>query len=133
MTIGDRIKQARVEAGLSQGDLAKRIGVSRQRVSQIEEGCHTPQSRTIKKITDALGCEAVDLLTHTPDPDTVKWSKTIKASRKEVSAFLHKNATDVVDFITKYRTDVIMDYFLTRSILSIHDATIENPTKEDRP
>lgn len=37
-TIGDRIRAARRSAGLSQADLARQLGVSRQAVNDIELG-----------------------------------------------------------------------------------------------
>ncbi|MBR2731020.1 MAG: helix-turn-helix transcriptional regulator, partial [Clostridia bacterium] len=42
MTIGERIAQFRKDAGLSQEQLAERLGVSRQSVSKWETGGVTP-------------------------------------------------------------------------------------------
>ncbi len=38
MTIGDRIKQARLDAEMTQAELARKVGVSREAVSQWESG-----------------------------------------------------------------------------------------------
>ena len=57
-TIGDRIKEARERAGLSQQELADRIGIrasGRQRVCGWESGLRTPLRATIDQIAQATG------------------------------------------------------------------------------
>lgn len=49
-----RIKEKRIERGLSQKTLASKIGVSDAAVSKIESGTNNPADRTIKLIADAL-------------------------------------------------------------------------------
>ncbi len=41
----NRLKQARTEAGLSQGELAEMVGVSRHTVSSIETGQFNPTAK----------------------------------------------------------------------------------------
>ncbi len=41
----NRLKQARTEAGLSQGELAEMVGVSRNTVSSIETGQFNPTAK----------------------------------------------------------------------------------------
>ena len=53
--IGNRIREARVQAGLKQKELAEKIGVSESRVSQYEKGSQNPRIGTLLKIADALG------------------------------------------------------------------------------
>ncbi len=40
----NKLKVARAEASLSQGDLAERIGVSRQTINSIETGRYVPST-----------------------------------------------------------------------------------------
>ena len=40
----NKLKVARAEANLSQGDLAERIGVSRQTINSIETGRYVPST-----------------------------------------------------------------------------------------
>lgn len=42
LVLKNRLKVARAERGLSQGDLAKLVGVSRQTISSIETGQFNP-------------------------------------------------------------------------------------------
>lgn len=53
--IGDRIKQARAAAGLSQRALAAQAGVSAMAVSKYETGRATPSSAVLLRLAKALG------------------------------------------------------------------------------
>lgn len=59
--IGNRIREARVQAGLKQKELAEKIGVSESRVSQYEKGSQNPRIGTLLKIADALGVSVQSL------------------------------------------------------------------------
>lgn len=62
MNVGERIKQRREELGLSQGDLAKRMGVSRQAISKAEKHGGDITQKKIEKFADALHISADFLL-----------------------------------------------------------------------
>ena len=62
MTIGERIKAARKAAGMSQKDLAAKMGVTQSNISQYENDYATPSMATLFKYADALGCGVSDLL-----------------------------------------------------------------------
>lgn len=53
LVLRNRLKVARAERGLSQGELAKLVGVSRQTISSIETGQFNP---TAKPGPDTLHC-----------------------------------------------------------------------------
>lgn len=53
MTIGERIKKIRTNLHISQAELARRMGVKQQAVSQFEKSDNL-KYETIKKISDAL-------------------------------------------------------------------------------
>lgn len=53
-SIGARIRQARKSAGLSQADLAERIGVSQPAIATWESGVHDPRRVVMAKLADAL-------------------------------------------------------------------------------
>lgn len=54
-TIGDRIREERESAGLTQLELANKIGITPQAVSQYERGIKNPKITTIYKFADAIG------------------------------------------------------------------------------
>ena len=45
LVLKNRLKVARAEKGLSQGDLAQLVGVSRQTISSIETGQYPPTAK----------------------------------------------------------------------------------------
>lgn len=53
--IGDRIKQARQSAGLSQDELAEQAGVSKMAISKYERDQSTPSSGVLLALAKALG------------------------------------------------------------------------------
>lgn len=54
MNIGERLKGARLRAGLNLRDLAKQAGVSAQAVSKYERGMDTPGSSVLIRLSQAL-------------------------------------------------------------------------------
>lgn len=62
MTIGERIKAARKAAGLSQKDLAEKMGVTQSNISQYENDYAKPSAATLFKYAEAIGCGLSDLL-----------------------------------------------------------------------
>ena len=54
-TIGDRIREERESAGLTQLELANKIGITPQAVSQYERGIKNTKITTIYKFADAIG------------------------------------------------------------------------------
>jgi transcriptional regulator with XRE-family HTH domain len=54
---GRVIAAARQTAGVSQAELARRLGVPAQSVSRLEHDVHSPSVRTLEKVAEALGME----------------------------------------------------------------------------
>lgn len=54
-TIGDRIREERESAGLTQLELSNKIGITPQAVSQYERGIKNPKITTIYRFADAIG------------------------------------------------------------------------------
>lgn len=55
MTLGDKITMLRKQKNFSQGDLADKIGVSRDAIGKYERGDIMPTADKAKKIADTLG------------------------------------------------------------------------------
>lgn len=63
VTFGHRLRQARKDAGLSQADLAERIGVQQPWISEMEHGRQGPVSaNTLLHLARALGVSTEYLL-----------------------------------------------------------------------
>jgi transcriptional regulator with XRE-family HTH domain len=58
LPVGENIKELRKDRGLSQGDLAKRVGMSQASLSEIESGrTKFPSSNNLLKIASVLGVD----------------------------------------------------------------------------
>ena len=62
MTLGDRIRHARERVGLSQIELARRIGLSKNAMNSIEAGDADPRASRIVAIAQELGVSTDALL-----------------------------------------------------------------------
>ena len=66
MNIGQKLKEQRIAAGLSQDELAKAVGVSRQTVSSWENNRSYPDIGSILKLSDLYGTSLDELLKEDP-------------------------------------------------------------------
>lgn len=57
MNIGDKIKAKRREGGLTQSELADKVGISRNYISDLENGRYIPSVKTLSKIASVLGID----------------------------------------------------------------------------
>ncbi len=57
MTTGQRIKEARKKAGMTQSELAQKLGISYVGVSQWENDLRNPKYETLQRIAAALGVD----------------------------------------------------------------------------
>lgn len=62
MSIGKRVKNRRDEMGLTQAELAQKVGTSQQAIQQLEDG-KTKRPRYIPELSAALNCDIKWLLT----------------------------------------------------------------------
>ena len=62
MTTGQRIKKARKAAGMTQADLAKKLNIPFQSVSQWERDLRKPKYETLLRIADALSLNFSELI-----------------------------------------------------------------------
>lgn len=61
MTAAERLKRARIAAGLTQEQLAERIGTSKQGVSNAERGKYPPTLEWLHAVAVAIGCPPSEL------------------------------------------------------------------------
>lgn len=58
-TFGALVKLVRQGQGVSQPELARRLGVTQPVVSKLERGGSTPQQATVQRVAEALGVSIV--------------------------------------------------------------------------
>lgn len=61
-SLGDVVREFRVLRGLSQGNLADRVGVDRKTINRIENGRHRMAVETLMAIADSLEQDPADIL-----------------------------------------------------------------------
>jgi transcriptional regulator with XRE-family HTH domain len=54
-----RVIQLRMRAGISQEELARRVGTTKSAISRLESGRHTPNVETLQRIAEAVGARLV--------------------------------------------------------------------------
>lgn len=69
-TIGAKIRECRIEKGLTQKALAEKLNMSPQQLGLYEKDAHLPRAETIQRIADALEQPVSVLMS--PDPDPVQ-------------------------------------------------------------
>ena len=60
--LGDRIRESRLRAGLTQVQLAEMIGMSHKHLSNVERGIYEVRTDGIRRISEALGVSSDYLL-----------------------------------------------------------------------
>ncbi len=60
--LGKNMKKIRTEKGISQGDIARALGLGRGYISNIENGKTNPTLSTITNLAKALGVSTNELL-----------------------------------------------------------------------
>lgn len=64
--LGEFLLQYRVKNGMTQTDLAKKLSISQNAVSQYESGKRTPTVKRISSIASALECSVADIMASYP-------------------------------------------------------------------
>jgi transcriptional regulator with XRE-family HTH domain len=62
MSIGDNIRVCRSKIGMTQDELAKRVGITRNYISDLENDRYVPSVKTLSKIAKVLNMN-LDFLT----------------------------------------------------------------------
>lgn len=60
--VGENVRRARIQAGLSQEALAEKSGFSQQYISGLEQGHRNPTLVTVYEIACALGVSHMELV-----------------------------------------------------------------------
>jgi Predicted transcriptional regulators len=68
MDIGARLQRVRTARGLSQRELARRVGVTNSTISLIEQNKVSPSVSSLKKVLDGIPISLADFFTLDLDP-----------------------------------------------------------------
>lgn len=92
MTFGERLRDARIEKGLTQQELAQQIGVAKSTLTGYEKGNREPDVYKIKKIIKALDIDAEYLIVgdkkNSPTPSDTGEKEIMESADKIYKALL---------------------------------------------
>jgi transcriptional regulator with XRE-family HTH domain len=71
MSFGSKLRELRLSAALSQGDLALRAGVSRLTIVRIEAQQTTPTYRTVRALAGVFGLPPRDFQRYMRKPENI--------------------------------------------------------------
>ena len=95
--VGDNIRKYRKEAGLTQVDLARRLGIIQANITRWETGRITPSIETLQKLSKLLNVSVDNFLL------TRKEKKNLKVGDKE----LLEKIKDIEQFSAEDRTTIV--------------------------
>jgi transcriptional regulator with XRE-family HTH domain len=77
------VKEWREYRGLTQEQLAERVGMSKSNISQLEQARQGYSAEGLEKLADALRCEPAHLLMVDPTKDDAMWAIWERAKEGE--------------------------------------------------
>ena len=97
------LQTARLEAGLSQRELAERAGVAQSEIARIEGGNREPSIPTLQKILAGAGLELRFRLAELDDHDRVLEARHARRSKSERTAVEERHRRNVSKFAANAR------------------------------
>lgn len=91
---GERVRAARLEAGLLQEDVARRVGVERSTVANIEGGRASTSAHRVVAIAEALRVDPGWLLTGRHDETATERLRQLRTATDEVLADMMARLTE---------------------------------------
>lgn len=121
--IGERIKRARVAAGLSQREVGERAALSAMAVSKFERGLAKPTSKTLIRLARALGTRTEFFLRPmTVELQQPEYRKRASLSKKRLA----RVEADVLDQVERFLE--LLSLFPARPVASFEvPATVPKP------
>lgn len=114
MTIAEKLKEARKQAGLSQEQLAEKLSVSRSAVAKWESGKGIPDVENLKGISKLLNISIDYLLDDENSLESVQMKEAINLDDYEVHGTCRSKEDAVV--VTKYPDAKIYPLFRMRKL-----------------
>lgn len=101
--LGQRISQARIQAGLSQAALAEKLGITQQAVAALERRTNGIRSDTLTKLASAIGVSAEELLgSSTPHPKSRPVKGKLLQVFEAVAKLPRRQQEKVAEFVEAY-------------------------------
>lgn len=134
--VGDKIKEARIQSGLSQKALAKKLGVAEKFINEVEMGRRIAQESFIDKASKILKADFNDVNMVVTDEALLEERKTMREAKNNFSTKNNINKDEVWTnaFSSVLKNVPIVDYTLKNNKgfkeLPIHSNKIEGFTQD---
>ena len=129
--VGERIKEARLQNGMSQKTLAKKLGVAEKFINEVEMGSRIAQESFIEKASKILKADFNDVSMVVTDEALIEENKQIKESKINNTKNKKTNENEVwaSAFSSVLKNVPILDYSLSNNKgfkeLPIHSNKVE--------
>ena len=94
--VGTTIMSKRKRKGLSQAELAERLGIEQHSLSRIERGIFSPKLSRLQSIAHALDCSVAELFSNVESP-TIVHAETIADLIEDIDPELQKLIVELVE------------------------------------
>lgn len=101
-TIANRLVRLRKEAGLSQAQMAEKLGISQTVVSDYERGALRLHGELILKLAEILGVSADELLGRETNKPKARPTGKVQQVFEEVSNLPRRQQDKVVEFVSAF-------------------------------
>lgn len=102
--IGERLRQARESAGLSQGQAAKLLGLHRPSISEMEAGRRKVSADELLQLARIYGAD-ISRLAGEVDDDSDAQSKLLRLAARELASLNQEDLEKLLDVINMIRND----------------------------
>lgn len=125
---GAKMRAIRKEAELTQYDLAPMVGISQNRVSDIERNVTTPTNEEIEAFADALNTQVSSFLSNESEIEVI--ANTFTKKKKDTDAESHfDNPTEQMELFVD---DTLLGHDLTGYVLISQKTYLELLDSQDR-
>ena len=125
---GAKMRAIRKEAELTQYDLAPMVGISQNRVSDIERNVTTPTIEEIEAFTDALNTQVSSFLSNESEIEVI--ANTFTKKKKDTDAESHFDAP--TEQMELFVDDTLLGHDLTGYVLISQKTYLELLDSQDR-
>ena len=125
---GAKMRAIRKEAELTQYDLAPMVGISQNRVSDIERNVTTPTNEEIEAFADALNTQVSSFLSNESEIEVI--ANTFTKKKKDADAESHFDTS--TEQMELFVDDTLLGHDLAGYVLISHKTYLELLDSQDR-
>lgn len=111
-TIGDRLRDIRSDYGHSQGEMAKRMGMSSSQLSRLEQGRHLPEIRFLLRLATLYKANLAWVMGKDASPAYHKRASDILLLADQIRPLVTQRAHDLSVSLDRHTEALITGYLI---------------------